>query len=496
MPLNERQSYRLLEIAPGAAVWLTLAAAVLLSWVKPLAAIIFILLFDLYWLVRVVYVLVYVVIAWRRFRRAMAVNWRAKLESDEGWSQVWHLVIIPTAKEGPDVLATTFESLARVDYPLNRLIVVLATERRSAAITRSYQPFLQAKYGQTFKALIITEHPDDLPGEIAGKGANSAWAGQQVKRYIDQEKIPYDDIIVSTFDADSIAHPQYFAYLTDAWLNHPDRWHTSFQPIPVFHNNIWAAMAPMRVVAYSTTFWMLGETMRPHRLLTFSSHSMSWRALVDIGFWQTDVVSEDSRVFLQCFMHYDGRYSVTPMYIPISMDTVQAPRWWQSWINQYKQIRRWAYGAENFPYIVWNFMRNPKISWTQKLKYSWYQFEGGWSWATAPLLILLLGWLPFNLNRAALGDSVMAHSAPGIIQVLLSLALVGLAVSALLSTTLLPPRPSRTKSYVWAVMVLQWLFLPISMTVFGSLPAIEAQTRLMLGKYLGFWVTEKKRLKS
>jgi hypothetical protein len=42
------------------------------------------------------------------------------------------------------------------------------------------------------------------------------------------------------------------------------------------------------------------------------------------------------------------------------------------------------------------------------------------------------------------------------------------------------------------MMGLQWFIIPFSMIIFGSLPDIDAQTRLMLGKYMGFWVTEKK----
>jgi len=47
----------------------------------------------------------------------------------------------------------------------------------------------------------------------------------------------------------------------------------------------------------------------------------------------------------------------------------------------------------------------------------------------------------------------------------------------------------RKRSFVF----LQWIFLPITLILFGALPALEAQIRLMFGSYMGFWVTEKVR---
>ncbi len=490
---SERTRYRWLEALPGGCVWLTLLLAVGLSFAAPAWAIGFILLFDVYWVIRVLYVMGYLALAYRRYHREIKINWLAKTKVLPAWENILHLIIIPTFKEPESVLDNSLNSLLRVAYPQQKFIVVLATERRDAAVVQPLAARLQKKYGASFRTFLVTEHPDDLVGEIAGKGANIAWAGRRAKEYIDQQHLPYDQIIVSTFDADSVAHPQYFSYLTYTWLNNPDRWHTSYQPIPLFHNNVWDAMALMRVVATSTTFWLLGETMRPDRLFTFSSHSMPFTALVDVGFWQTDVVSEDSRIFLQCLIHYDGRYTVTPMYMPISMDTIQAASIWRSLVNQYKQIRRWAYGAENFPYMAWNFMSPSSLPGSKKIRLLWNQFEGMYSWATAPLLITLVGWLPFQVHNLAADNSILVQNAPLVIQRLMLGALSGMIISAVISTVMLPHPAKPVAWYQWAIMVLQWLLLPVTMIVFGSIPAIESQTRLMLGKYLGFWVTEKTR---
>ena len=64
------------------------------------------------------------------------------------------------------------------------------------------------------------------------------------------------------------------------------------------------------------------QESRPEQLVSFSSHSMSLKALVEVGFWETDIVSEDSRIFFQCLSHYKGDWRAEPLLYPVYMDAV------------------------------------------------------------------------------------------------------------------------------------------------------------------------------
>ncbi len=494
--ISDHKKYRILEIIPGFLVWSTFFLAIILSFTNPLWVIYFIILFDLFWLFRVVYIFVYLMIAYRRFRKAIKINWFEKCEEIEGWQKILHLVVIPTYQDDLKVLETTFSYLTKITFPLDKVFIVLALEQAEGDEALKKADLIRKKFGHNFFEFMITIHPKGVPGELPGKGSNIAYAGRKVKNKIDELKIRYEDIIVSSFDVDTCVHSEYFSYLTHKYLTVPDPTKKSYQPIPLFNNNIWDSPAITRVASNSTTFWLLSETIRPDRLFTFSSHSMSFKALVDVDFWQSDIVTEDSRIFVQGFIHYDGNYQVTPMYIPISMDTVLGENFWESMKNLYKQQRRWAYGVENFPFMVWNFIGNKKIKLSKKIKYTWNQLEGVYSWATAPILIFILGRLPMwviNYFERAEMHSTIAQKAPEILQFLMTAAMFGLFVSAILSLVILPPKPKKKSPLRYLLMFLQWILFPISMIVFGSIPATEAQTRLMLGKYLGFHVTKKVR---
>lgn len=493
---NERNLYRFLEIMPGALSWLTILGSIILSFIKPTIVAVFIICFDVYWLIKVCYLTVYLIGSYRKLKANIYTDWLTLCKKLSGFEKIYHLVIIPTYKEEIEIIKPTFEALASSNYPKERMMVVLATEERDRERAQKNASIIKNLYGSKFDLFLVTEHPKDIIGEMAGKGSNETWAAKCAKKIIDQKKISYGNVIASVLDADTCVHPEFFGCLTYKFLKNPDRLKSSYQPVPMFFNNFWEAPLLMRLIGLNTTFWNMMEQGRPERLYTFSSHSMSFKTLVDIGFWETDVVSEDSRIFWQCFLHYNGDYKCTPLLIPVFMDTVSAKSYWQSIKNQYKQQRRWAWGVENVPYVIFNFSKTKFIPWYKKLIHSFWLTEGFHSWATNAIIIFMLGWLPLILGGDKFTKTLLAQNLPYITQVLMTLAMIGMIVSAALSFLLVSIRLKIQKKYrrqKLFSLLLQWIFLPISTIFLGSIPALDSQTRLMFGKYMGFWVTEKVR---
>ena len=502
------------EVLPATLSWLTLIFMFLISWKAAFWAAIFIILFDSYWLLKTLYLSLHLRHAFNKMREVEKINWLKQLserelftrsdfqgKSDLGlktknWKDIYHLVILPMYNEPYEVVRDSFESLTKINYPKEKMIVVLATEERAGEKFQEVARKIDAEFSSKFYKFLVTIHPMDLPGEIPGKGSNENYAARKVKELIiDKINVAYENILVSVFDVDTRIGGEYFALLTYKFLTCEKPQRTSFQPIPLFINNIYEAPALARVVSFSATFWHMMQQARPERMTTFSSHSMPFKALVEIGYWQKDVVSEDSRIFWQLFLHYDGDWRVEPMFYPVSMDANVAQSFWKTVINIYKQQRRWGFGAENVPYMLDGFRKNKKIDFKTKFYWAFNVIEGFHSWATNAIFIFALGWLPVLIGGADFDKTILAYNLPVITRWILSLSMIGVASSAVLSIMLLPKKPGGIKIRRYALYFLQWILMPLTLIIFGAIPGLEAQTRLALGGRfkLGFWVTPKDR---
>ncbi len=493
--ISDYNKYRFYEILPGFSIWFTLVMTVFLSFVKPLWMIYFILVFDVYWVLRVAYFSIYLLLSWFRFRKSIKKNWYQILQEKFPvcLQEKKHVIFLPVYNEDYEVLQTTLNSFLSSSYPAINIYVVISGEERKNEHWQNLQIKIKEEFSGKFADLIFNTHPKNLLDEIPGKGSNIHHAEMEFKKYADEKKWDYKNIIASVFDVDTVVHPEYFAHLSYMYCLHPRPHRSSFQPITLYNNNLWESPSVLRVMSFGTTFWMLFSLARLDNLVTFSSHSMSFQAIMDVGGHAKNIVSEDSRIFFQCWLHYKGDYEVTPLYIPVSMDTVRDDSIWKSLKNLYFQQRRWAWGTENIPYLIWQLKKVKEISLYKKISIVFREWEGKWSWAVVAVLITLVGRLPLYVAGDEVRQSALFFNTPHILEIMMTMAMSGLLISAILSMLVLPHKPQKESHFKYITMVLQWAVLPVSLIFFSAIPCIDAVTHLMFGKYLGFNVSQKKR---
>jgi len=494
---GERRLYRFFEIIPGAVSLGTLLGVFIFSWMFPSGVAVFIICFCFYYLFRVFYFSLHQTVGYFRVKGVMKKEWLNELKKIKKWKDIYHIVIFPSYKESQEIIEESIESLINSEYPKEKMIIVLAVEERAGAQFEKQAKSIAKKYEHIFLKFLVVVHPDGVKGEIAGKGSNTAHAGQEVKeKIIDKLKLPYENVLISTFDIDTKVFPQYFARLTYLYLTEENPEKASYQPIPIYNNNIWSSSPFTRVVSTSNTFWQMIQQERSEELTTYSSHSTPAKVFFEVGY-PNNVVQDDSRIFWKAYLQYEGNYKVVPMYYMVSMDAVMAQNLWRTIVNQYKQQKRWAWGCAEIPYLLFGFLKDNKIPFWQKARHTFVIIEGFWAWATAALLLFLLGWLPIILGGQKFNFTVLSFNLPILTSQIMTVSMAGMFISAILSTMLLPPVPKTMKWYVRllkrSTVFLQWIFLPVTLILFGSLPALDAQIRLMLGKHMGFWVTEKVR---
>ncbi len=510
---RDKKIYRLLEILPGALSVGSLLILIIFSFVKPIWVAYFLIAFNVYWLLQVIFLGVYLLASYSKLKNNRKIDWQKKCEEMDSdveflpnnslakkgmrLEDIIHLIILPTYNEDIEIIRTCFLGLVNNNYPTEKMIVVLAIEERAGEEALLRAKSIEKEFSEKFRNFAFFVHPDNIEGELKGKGANQSYAGKMAKKeIIDREGLDYEKIVVSVFDIDTIASPGYFHCLSYKFLTVEKPYNASYQPIPVYHNNIWQTPFFARVSSASNTFWQMMQQIRPEKLATYSSHSMTFKALVDIGFWAPNMVSEDSRIFWHCFLHYNGDYRVEPLYFPVSMDATCDKNFWQTIKSLYKQQRRWAWGSENVPYLIFNVIKRwsqLKIKKGQTLRHIWIQIYGFHSWATSALILGVIGWFPIIFGGSKFNDSVVFLNLPTTTQRLMTLAMSGLVLTSILSSIMLPKRPKNFGFINNLKLVVEWIFVPISVIVFGAIPCLDAQIRLMMGKYMGFWVTPKNR---
>ena len=484
---------RTLEILPGGLSWGIIVSLIFLSIKYPVASAVIIITFDFYWIIRTLYLTTLLVMAHHRLFRQRNEDWLKHclvLPEEKGFSILYQLVIFPVYNEGLEVLRPSLAALSLSHYPKDKIIVVMAFEERNFR-AHANALILEKEFSQIFGAYLSTFHPDGLANETRTKGANATWSAKAAKKFLDSRQIAYEHVIVSCFDADTCVDPKYFGCLGYHFLTSDKPHQASYQPMPVYNNNIWQAPSFARLIEISSSFCQLIESMRLEKFVTVSSHSMSFKTLVEVDYWPTNMISDDSVIYWKGYLYYNGDYRVVPLYVTVSMDIAYSNNIWKTIIVQYKQKRRWAWGVENFPFVVNGFINNKNISLFNKLRRSFHLLESHVTWAVWAFILVLIGYLPILFGGAFFSQSSIAYNLPRITGLLLRFTLLTSLIWIFLSWTILPPRPKGISWIKNVLLVLEWIFVPFVILIVGSAPAIDAQSRLMLAKYMEFNSTLK-----
>lgn len=537
---DQRFVQRVFEVLPGAVTWTLLLGIPLLAFVLPVWVSIFVIAFDLYWIYKSFFVSTYTLAAYKRLKKGLIIDWNVLLQEvydvDAAYNKrtealrsksyqnakekrrlraelelirplrgkelsimdpkdIIQVVMFPTATEGPEIIEPAIAAIEDSSFPNEQTIVLLATEENEPLEQRSEKVrVLRERFDGVFRDFLVTTH-EVADGEMKCKASNTTYAAKKLHQYLEDHDIALDRVVLSNLDCDTVVHPEYLSALAFEYATTEDRLKYAYQPLPMYNNNIWDTNAFVRVVVFNSTFWHMFQSTRKH-MVTFSSHSEAFQTLVDLDYWPVNMISEDSIIYWKGFSRYDGKYRTKIIPLPVSMDAALAENYWRTIGNQYKQLRRWAYGMENLPLVMRAIVPNKKISIIKKWHVLFELLEGHVMWATAPIILGFVGWTPILFGSAQFQESVLAHNLPFITGYLMTIAMLGLLVIASLNFLLLPPRPERYSRWKYMNFALQWLLVPFMGPFLIALPAIDAQTRLMFGKYFGsFWVTEKVRRK-
>ncbi|HRF28888.1 MAG TPA: glycosyltransferase family 2 protein [Candidatus Saccharibacteria bacterium] len=530
IPLKKRSPlYRFFEIVPGLLSWGSLLLLVVLSLFNPLLAGIYVLLVIITAIIKAIGIAIHTMTGSARIQKAQAIDWEARLSALEqpgkeynnlknhhnqelGFSahidnlrrisaaessypkpsDIYNAVIIATYNEAYEILQPTIESVLKSHYDPQHLIVVIAYEERGGRDTEATAKRLKKEYGNAFRAFEIVKHPKGIPDEVRGKGANITYAAEYLKSWLNKNHIEFRNVVVTTLDSDNRPHPSYFSYVAYEYIVHPNRKHLSFQPVSLFLNNIWDVPAPMRVVATGNSFWNIISSMRPHTLRNFASHSQPMEALVEMNFWSKRTIVEDGHQYWRSYFHFKGDYEVIPIYVPIYQDAVLSDTYIKTLKAQFVQLRRWAYGASDVPYVATRvFSTKPRAPFIPSFARLVRLVDGHVTLASVSLLVAFGGWVPLLINSEA-SRSVVANQLPEILSVIQQFAMIGIVITVFLSFKMLPPRPSRYKRHRTVGMVLQWALMPVIAICYSAASAFYSQTRLLLGRYLDtFDVTDK-----
>lgn len=478
---------------------------------------------------------------------AKSLDWQSQIQKDitvldsikdTKFAKPYNLFQIPifsVYNENAEILIRSLKSIYNSGYPLDKIVVFITQEARlGSKLNASFrqkisnldwvnahnvsEKNLELVYSQTHAKLtnytnlnfskieftknklnlVFTQHPDGLTGEIKGKASNEDWASRQASLFILAQKIDPQMVLLTSLDADSKLGKNYFNLLALRFCLTPDRLQVGFQPIPVYSNNFFQTGLIPRLIATQTTLYQFAQNVIEGEAVFFANYSVPLEVARKVNFWVRDGIAEDYLFFAKCFLHFKSNFRVLPFYGVFEGDAIESDDYIESIANQYRQLQRWSWGGvESWPYLFHHFFIDQsgnKIPLPARLKLMFALFTNHFFWATTPLFFSVGVFLPVFFGGETFKSTPVAQSLSDFSTYFALMSMVFLSTFTYITFKYIAPKASKNKEKnIKNIMmiILQWVASPFVYGFMG-VPAIDSQSRGVMGKYLGYWVTPKK----
>ncbi len=487
--IKSRFFQRLLEIIVPISSWSLITLPLWLSPFHPALVAYFIIAFDLYFFSKSLSTAYSSVVSYNEILFHSQIKYDKKLKSLKGANVLKHFIIIPNFKEPFHKLDETVQVLINNDFPnKNNLYLILAFEKREREALKKSQ-LITAKYDGYFRKIISCYHPLKK-NEEPGKASNQTFAAKIVDRYVIKNNFDKKNILITVCDADSKLPKNYFSYLSFEYLRDKDRlFHFYWAPV-LLYNNFWKLPFLMRIQATLSSILRLSFLSQKENLIQVSTYSTNLWMLKKINFWDTDIIPEDWHIFFQAFFTFGKKVRTIPLFTIVNGDAVYSGGTMKTLVNRYEQEKRWAWGVSDVGYVLKKFFLTPNIDFWQKIKRIIFIVETHLFWPVSFFILTISASIPPLINPS-FKRTVLGLLLPKLSALILTLSSGMLILYIYLDIKLRQKVNMKTSVSNLPLLIIQWYLLPVVSFFFSSLPALDAHTRILLGKKLKYKVTEK-----
>jgi len=515
---------RFFQMLPGAISWAILGVLIGLCFLKPLTAAAVIIAFNFYWLLRLIYMNVFLALSRSRLKLEEKTDWLGRAKGINRIYDYWkelgeleaaakgkrdisllilkkeirilekskqkaplledlhHLVILPVEAGQEAFISRTVASLIGGNFSSIKITVILAFDQKVSESSKLTVRRLIERYREKFFDFFAVYYPGKSYTGKPFKGAIVSYATEEAARYFKEKKVAYERVVVSSLKPGVVVNPDYLSCLSYRYVVSPRRQTACFQSLPVYDSSIWQVKASKRVLEASASAFQLVEAINPDNLVSFSGYSMSLATLVELEFWPPDLISADTAIFWKAFIYFNTAFTVKPLYVEYPINIESGPESWKSYQELYQRKKQLSFAAENFPIVMRAFLKSWRMPFARKVSYGFKMLEAQVSTSIWPFIVFVISWLPALFAGREFSDANIYYSAPRITFLIFALMFLSVIACISLTNRIFPTKKYKLGFLKQIVHFLVLVFI-VPVGIFLTATAnLTTQTNLFFGR--------------